>query len=78
MRITSQANHLPVLCSVVAVFSRLVSAGKVQYPGLRLPENSEMDRASVVQIFKDSYDPYVKIAFPHDHLAPVSQSFVGQ
>ena len=78
VRISSQANTLPALCSVAEFFSYLVPAGKAQFPGLRLPKISQMDRASAVQIFKDSYDPYVKITFPHDDLAPVSTSFVGQ
>jgi hypothetical protein len=78
MRISSQAKDLPVLCTVAALFSHSVSAGTVQLPGLKLPENSQVDRVNVVQIFKDSYDPYVKIAFPHDDLAPVSKGWIGQ
>jgi mannosyl-oligosaccharide alpha-1,2-mannosidase len=67
----------PLLCFAAALFSHLVTAGKVQYPGLKLPEYAQEDRANVVQIFKDSYDPYVKLAFPHDDLTPVSKHWTG-
>jgi mannosyl-oligosaccharide alpha-1,2-mannosidase len=77
MRVGSQSNHLPALCFATALFSHSVIAGKVQLPGLKLPETAQQDRANVVQIFKDSYDPYVKIAFPHDDLAPVSKGPLG-
>jgi len=77
MRIGSRPIRLPFLCSVAVLFSHSVAAGMVQFPGLKLPKNAPEDRANVVQIFKDSYGPYVKIAFPHDDLAPVSKSWIG-
>ena len=59
-------NPLPVICSLSGLFSHRVSALKVQFPGLKLPKNSEIHRANIVLIFEDPYNPYVEFYFPHD------------
>ena len=36
----------------------MTQAGRVQFPGLTVPSNATADRASVVQIFNESYNAY--------------------
>jgi hypothetical protein len=44
----------------------LAQAGRVQLPGLTVPSSAAADRASVVQIFNQSYNAYryAEVVFP--------------
>ncbi|KAF7299049.1 alpha-1,2-Mannosidase [Mycena indigotica] len=44
----------------------------VQKSGLTVPDEYKQFREEVVQIFKDSYEPYRRHAFGHDELRPVT------
>ncbi|KAH9026210.1 seven-hairpin glycosidase [Lactarius pseudohatsudake] len=52
----------------------VVKAGCVQLPGLTVPVSAATDRASVVQIFNESYNTYREFAWGHDEVAPLSQA----
>ncbi|KAH9165122.1 seven-hairpin glycosidase [Lactarius sanguifluus] len=52
----------------------VVNAGSVQFPGLAVPISAATDRASVVQIFNESYNTYREFAWGHDEVAPLSQA----
>ncbi len=42
----------------LASLAAFAQAGGVQLPGLTIPSSAAADRASVVQIFNDSYNTY--------------------
>jgi hypothetical protein len=42
----------------VIALAGMTQAGRVQLPGLTVPSNATADRASVVQIFHESYNVY--------------------
>ncbi|KAF7305092.1 alpha-1,2-Mannosidase [Mycena kentingensis (nom. inval.)] len=54
---------------------QLVKAGKVQRTGLRVPAKFRKYRSTVERIFVDGYEAYRAIAFGHDDLQPISQTF---
>ncbi|KIK66353.1 glycoside hydrolase family 47 protein [Collybiopsis luxurians FD-317 M1] len=47
-------------------------AGPVQVPNLKVPASAAAHQEAVKDIFLQSYDAYMKFAFGHDSLAPVS------
>ncbi|KAF7314402.1 alpha-1,2-Mannosidase [Mycena kentingensis (nom. inval.)] len=60
------------VCFVDAAPSR--PRATVQKPGLVVPAEFKHHRAEVVQMFRDSYEPYRKHAFGHDELRPQSKT----
>ncbi|KAI0261583.1 glycoside hydrolase family 47 protein [Gloeopeniophorella convolvens] len=65
--------YLQTLAIVCASAPGIVSAGRVQLPGLRVPPSAAASRAQVVSIFNESYNAYRQFAFGHDEVAPLSQ-----
>jgi len=47
-----------VSVAVITTPACMTQAGRVQLPGLTVPSNATADRASVVQIFNESYNAY--------------------
>ncbi|KAI9458580.1 seven-hairpin glycosidase [Lactarius psammicola] len=66
----------PVCLMTIGLVSTpvVVKAGSVQLPGLTVPISAATDRASVVQIFNESYGAYRKFAWGHDEVAPLTQA----
>ncbi|CAL1699575.1 unnamed protein product [Somion occarium] len=52
-----------------------VLGARVQSPFLILPPDARTHQQAVQDIFLTSYNAYLKFAFPHDDLTPVSASF---
>ncbi|KAG6811842.1 hypothetical protein H0H92_005574 [Tricholoma furcatifolium] len=50
-------------------------AANIQKSGLKLPSSAAANQAAVVKIFNESYSNYLKFAFPHDELSPLSQMY---
>ena len=51
----------------LASSTTLVQAGRVQLPGLTVPPNAVLDRASVVLIFNESYNAYRCVRWISSH-----------
>ncbi|KAF9236657.1 glycoside hydrolase family 47 protein [Melanogaster broomeanus] len=60
---------------VFAVMAAAVHAEPVQKQGLQLPDTAATQREAVVSLFVDSYEAYMKYAWGHDDLLPVSESY---
>ncbi|KIK90609.1 glycoside hydrolase family 47 protein [Paxillus rubicundulus Ve08.2h10] len=60
---------------ILAVVAAVVHGEPVQKQNLTLPDGADTQRDAVVDIFVDSYEPYMKYAWGHDDLLPVSESY---
>ncbi|KAF7763520.1 CAZyme family GH47 [Agaricus bisporus var. burnettii] len=63
---------------IASVSSLLASAANVQKPDLTVPDSAAGIRDDVKDVFVKSYRAYVKQAFGHDDLAPLSGGFVDR
>ncbi|KAF8837975.1 glycoside hydrolase family 47 protein [Paxillus ammoniavirescens] len=60
---------------IFAVVAAVVHGETVQKQNLTLPEGADTQREAVVDIFVNSYEAYMKYAWGHDDLLPVSESY---
>ncbi|KIK94004.1 glycoside hydrolase family 47 protein [Paxillus rubicundulus Ve08.2h10] len=60
---------------ILVVVAAIVHGEPVQKHNLTLPEGADTQREAVVNIFVDSYEAYIKYAWGHDDLLPVSESY---
>ncbi|KAI0366836.1 seven-hairpin glycosidase [Pilatotrama ljubarskyi] len=68
---------LRTLALALAVSSDAVGVfgARIQTPFIRLPSDAARRRQDVKDIFLTSWNAYKEIAFPHDDLTPISESF---
>ncbi|KIJ11859.1 glycoside hydrolase family 47 protein [Paxillus involutus ATCC 200175] len=60
---------------ILAIVAAAVHGETVQMQNLVLPEDADTHRDAVVDLFVDSYEAYMKYAWGHDDLLPVSESY---
>ncbi|KAF9226076.1 glycoside hydrolase family 47 protein [Gyrodon lividus] len=61
-----------------AVVAAIVHGEPVQKQNLQLPEGAASQREAIVGLFVDSYEAYMKYAWGHDDLLPVSETYTDE